>query len=61
MLALVVLEALRESQCRIAERRERRMIAAPIQEEGGGRLGLIAQYEWPPAPGRPVNPVVTVL
>jgi hypothetical protein len=38
----------------------RRLIAAPIQEEGGGRLGLIAQYEWPPPPGRPVNPVVTV-
>jgi hypothetical protein len=37
-----------------------RLIAAPILEEGGGRVGLIAQYEWPPRNGRPVNPVVTV-
>src|ERR1044071_6520552 len=37
-----------------------RLIAAPLQEEGGGRLGLIARYEWPPRNGRPVNPVVTV-
>jgi hypothetical protein len=37
-----------------------RLIAAPIQEEGGGRLGLIARYEWPPRGDRPVNPVVTV-
>ena len=38
-----------------------RLISAPIQEEGGGRVGLIAQYEWPPLHHEsPVNPVVTV-
>lgn len=37
-----------------------RLIAAPIQEYGDGRLGVVAQYEWPPRAGEPVNPVVTV-
>jgi hypothetical protein len=37
-----------------------RLIAAPIQEQGGGRLGVIARYEWPPRPDALVNPVVIV-
>ena len=38
-----------------------RLIAAPIQEEGGGRVGLIAHYDWPPLHSdAPVNPIVTV-
>jgi hypothetical protein len=38
-----------------------RLIAAPIQEEGAGRIGLIAHYEWPPLlADHSVNPVVTV-
>ncbi|MBC8104385.1 MAG: hypothetical protein H7Z41_17555 [Cytophagales bacterium] len=37
-----------------------RLIAAPIMDELHGRIGLIAQYTWPPRNGDPVNPVVTV-
>lgn len=43
-----------------------RLIAAPIQDELDGRIGLIAQYDWPPLPGNgngavvAANPVVTV-
>ena len=39
-----------------------RFVAAPVQEAGASRVGLIAQYQWPPAlpPGDLVNPVVTV-
>jgi hypothetical protein len=36
------------------------LIAAPIQDEADGRIGLIAQYDWPPLPGKPANPVVMV-
>ena len=37
-----------------------RLIAAPIQDERDGRIGLIAQYTWPPREGMPVDPVVMV-
>ena len=37
-----------------------RLIAAPIQDELGGRLGLVAQYTWPPRDGVAVDPVVLV-
>jgi hypothetical protein len=37
-----------------------RLIAAPIQDEADGRIGLIAQYTWPPVQGAPVGPVVMV-
>ncbi len=36
-----------------------RLNTAPIQEEGGGRIGLILSYDWPPK-DHAVNPVVTV-
>ena len=40
-----------------------RFLAAPVQEAAGGRIGLIAGYDWPP-PGKgessSVNPVVLV-
>ena len=36
-----------------------RFLAAPVLEAGGGRLGLISGYRWPPAaPGELVSPVV---
>jgi hypothetical protein len=37
-----------------------RLIAAPIQDEKDGRIGLIAQYAWPPREGVPIDPVVLV-
>ncbi len=37
-----------------------RLVAAPIQEEVGGRIGLVAQYDWPPPFTRIANPVVLV-
>lgn len=38
-----------------------RMIAAPIQDEADGRIGLIAQYTWPPfRDSGSVDPVVLV-
>ncbi len=37
-----------------------RLVAAPIQDEDDGRIGLIAHYDWPPLDGGAVNPVVTV-
>jgi len=38
-----------------------RLIAAPIQDEIDGRIGLIAQYEWPPLnDDAPANPLVLV-
>lgn len=37
-----------------------RLIAAPIQEYNDGRMGVIAQYEWPPNNDSAINPVVTV-
>jgi hypothetical protein len=37
-----------------------RLIAAPIQDEADGRIGLIAQYVWPPREGIPIDPVVLV-
>ncbi len=39
---------------------ETRLIAAPIQDERDGRIGLVAQYAWPPTDKTTVNPVVTV-
>jgi hypothetical protein len=37
-----------------------RLIAAPIQDELDGRVGLVAQYAWPPLDGVPIDPVVLV-
>jgi len=37
-----------------------RLIAAPIQDESDGRVGLVAQYVWPPGEGVLVDPVVLV-
>ena len=35
------------------------LLASPVQEAGGSRVGLIAQYEWPPPTSASrVNPVV---